>query len=74
MYKQISKNNECAFILTGSLDWLCCKTLRCGVSCVIQDLSLCTDLKDCPEIQMLKETFLLLKPSLDFSDGRVGKY
>uniref|UniRef100_A0A672MC92 NACHT and WD repeat domain containing 1 n=1 Tax=Sinocyclocheilus grahami TaxID=75366 RepID=A0A672MC92_SINGR len=51
----------------GSLDWLCCKTLRCGVSCVIQDLSLCTDLTDCPEIQMLKETFLLLKPSLDFN-------
>uniref|UniRef100_A0A672SH89 NACHT and WD repeat domain containing 1 n=1 Tax=Sinocyclocheilus grahami TaxID=75366 RepID=A0A672SH89_SINGR len=58
----------------GSLDWLCCKTLRCGVSCVIQDLSLCTDLTDCPEIRMLKETFLLLKPLLDLSDGRVGKY
>nr|XP_002663751.3 NACHT domain- and WD repeat-containing protein 1 isoform X2 [Danio rerio] len=55
----------------GSLDWLCCKTLQCGVSCVIQDLTLCTDLTDCPEIQLLKETFLLLKPSLDFSDGRV---
>ncbi|KAI2659286.1 NACHT domain- and WD repeat-containing protein 1 [Labeo rohita] len=55
----------------GTLDWLCCKTLRCGVSCVIQDLVVCTDLTDCPEIQMLKETFLLLKPSLDFSDGRV---
>ncbi|TRY57443.1 hypothetical protein DNTS_031430 [Danionella cerebrum] len=55
----------------GSLDWLCCKTLQCGVSCVIQDLSLCTALTDCPEIQMLKETFLLLKPSLDFSDGLV---
>uniref|UniRef100_A0A672SHW8 NACHT and WD repeat domain containing 1 n=1 Tax=Sinocyclocheilus grahami TaxID=75366 RepID=A0A672SHW8_SINGR len=53
----------------GSLDWLCCKTLRCGVSCVIQDLSLCTDLTDCPEIRMLKETFLLLKPLLDLSDG-----
>uniref|UniRef100_A0A673NCA7 NACHT domain- and WD repeat-containing protein 1-like n=1 Tax=Sinocyclocheilus rhinocerous TaxID=307959 RepID=A0A673NCA7_9TELE len=51
----------------GSLDWLCCKTLRCGVSCVIRDLSLCTDLTDCPEIQMLKETFLLLKPSLGFN-------
>uniref|UniRef100_A0A8C1RHS7 NACHT and WD repeat domain containing 1 n=1 Tax=Cyprinus carpio TaxID=7962 RepID=A0A8C1RHS7_CYPCA len=51
----------------GSVDWLCCKTLQCGVSCVIQDLSLCTDLTDCPEIQMLKETFLLLKPSLDFN-------
>ncbi|RXN35385.1 NACHT domain- and WD repeat-containing 1 [Labeo rohita] len=56
----------------GTLDWLCCKTLRCGVSCVIQDLVVCTDLTDCPEIQMLKETFLLLKPSLDFSDGRVA--
>ncbi|XP_077058882.1 NACHT domain- and WD repeat-containing protein 1 [Siphateles boraxobius] len=55
----------------GSLDWLCCKTLQCGVSCVIQDLSLCTDLTECLEIQMLKETFLLIKPSLDFSVGHV---
>lgn len=55
----------------GSLDWLCCKTLMCGVACVIQDLSLCTQRTDCPEIQMLKETFVLLKPALDFSDGLV---
>ncbi|KAA0707921.1 NACHT domain- and WD repeat-containing protein 1 [Triplophysa tibetana] len=55
----------------GSLDWLCCKTLMCGVACVIQDLSLCTQLTDCHEIQMLKETFVLLKPLLDFSDGIV---
>ncbi|XP_059385042.1 NACHT domain- and WD repeat-containing protein 1 [Carassius carassius] len=65
------KWEELRLSVLGSLDWLCCKTLQCGVSCVIQDLSLCTDLTDCPEIQMLKETFLLLKPSLDFSDGRV---
>ncbi|XP_073731920.1 NACHT domain- and WD repeat-containing protein 1 [Misgurnus anguillicaudatus] len=55
----------------GSLDWLCCKTVTCGVGCVIQDLSLCTELTDCPEIEMLKETFLLLKPTLDLSDGQL---
>ncbi|KAF5909987.1 NACHT domain- and WD repeat-containing protein 1 [Clarias magur] len=55
--------------LLGNLDWLYCKTLSCGVASVIQDLSLCVDIIDCPEIQLIRDCFLLLKPTLDFIDG-----
>ncbi|KAK3561676.1 hypothetical protein QTP86_012485 [Hemibagrus guttatus] len=55
--------------LLGNLDWLHCKILNCGVASVIQDLSLCVDVIDCPEIQLLRDCFLLLKPTLDFIDG-----
>ncbi|KAM9460844.1 NACHT domain- and WD repeat-containing protein 1 [Clarias gariepinus] len=55
--------------LLGNLDWLYCKTLSCGVVSVIQDLSLCVDIIDCPEIQLIRDCFLLLKPTLDFIDG-----
>ncbi|KAG7487838.1 hypothetical protein MATL_G00027840 [Megalops atlanticus] len=55
----------------GSTDWLCCKTLTCGVASVIEDLSLCTEVCDCPQIQLIRDTFLLLKPTLDFIDGQM---
>ncbi|KAJ7993279.1 hypothetical protein DPEC_G00270790 [Dallia pectoralis] len=55
----------------GCTDWLYCKTLTCGVASVIEDLSLCVNLRDCPEVQLLRDTFLLLKPTLDFLDGQM---
>ncbi|XP_060734898.1 NACHT domain- and WD repeat-containing protein 1 [Tachysurus vachellii] len=55
--------------LLGNLDWLHCKIVSCGVASVIQDLSLCVDVIDCPEIQLLRDCFILLKPTLDFIDG-----
>lgn len=60
--------------VAGNLDWLYCKTLSCGVASVIQDLSLCVDIIDCPEIQLIRDCFLLLKPTLDFIDGYTGEY
>ncbi|XP_072516937.1 NACHT domain- and WD repeat-containing protein 1 [Salminus brasiliensis] len=65
------KWEELRHSLLGSLDWLYCKTLSCGVASVIQDLSFCADLMDCPEIQLLRDCFLLLKPTLDFIDGNI---
>ncbi|XP_031642138.1 NACHT domain- and WD repeat-containing protein 1 [Oncorhynchus kisutch] len=55
----------------GSSEWLYCKTLTCGVASVIEDLTLCTKLMDCPETQLIRETFILLKPTLDFLDGQM---
>uniref|UniRef100_A0A3P8ZG22 NACHT and WD repeat domain containing 1 n=1 Tax=Esox lucius TaxID=8010 RepID=A0A3P8ZG22_ESOLU len=55
----------------GSTDWLYCKILNCGVASVIEDLTLCTGLKDCPETQLIRDTFVLLKPTLDFLDGQM---
>lgn len=59
--------------VAGNLDWLCCKTLSCGVASVVQDLSLYVDIIDCPEMQLIRDCFLLLKPTLDFIDGHTGK-
>ncbi|XP_064187441.1 NACHT domain- and WD repeat-containing protein 1 [Anguilla rostrata] len=55
----------------GSTEWLCCKTLTCGVASVIEDLSLCAEASGCPEIGLIRDTFLLMKPTLDFIDGRM---
>uniref|UniRef100_A0A8C8GNP9 AAA+ ATPase domain-containing protein n=1 Tax=Oncorhynchus tshawytscha TaxID=74940 RepID=A0A8C8GNP9_ONCTS len=55
----------------GSSEWLYCKTLTCGVASVIEDLTLCTKLMDCPETQLIRDTFILLKPTLDFLDGQM---
>lgn len=60
--------------VAGNLDWLHCKIVSCGVASVIQDLSLCVDVIDCPEIQLLRDCFILLKPTLDFIDGHTGEY
>ncbi|KAK1805804.1 hypothetical protein P4O66_012851, partial [Electrophorus voltai] len=66
------KWEELRHSLLGSLDWLYCKTLSCGVASVIQDLSLCASVMECPEIQLIRDCFLLLKPTLDFIDGLMG--
>ncbi|XP_076880885.1 NACHT domain- and WD repeat-containing protein 1 [Brachyhypopomus gauderio] len=55
--------------LLGNLDWLYCKTLSCGVASVIQDLSLCASVMESPEILLIRDCFLLLKPTVDFIDG-----
>ncbi|XP_042564938.1 NACHT domain- and WD repeat-containing protein 1 [Clupea harengus] len=65
------KWDELCQVTIGSTEWLCCKTLSCGVSSVIEDLSLCTTLYECPEIQLIQDAFILIKPTLDFIDGHV---
>ncbi|XP_028856610.1 NACHT domain- and WD repeat-containing protein 1 isoform X2 [Denticeps clupeoides] len=66
------KWEDLCHIVIGSMEWLSCKTLTCGVSSVIQDLSLCTKPYDCPEILLIQDTLELLKPTLDFIDGRMN--
>ncbi|XP_030640015.1 NACHT domain- and WD repeat-containing protein 1 [Chanos chanos] len=63
------KWEELQKINLSSVDWLWCKTQGCGVDAVIQDLTLCCRLSDCPETQLLRDTFQLLKSTLDFLGG-----
>uniref|UniRef100_A0A3B1K070 NACHT and WD repeat domain containing 1 n=1 Tax=Astyanax mexicanus TaxID=7994 RepID=A0A3B1K070_ASTMX len=65
------KWEELRQLLLGNLEWLYCKTLSCGVASVIQDFTFCTDVMDCPEIRLIRECFLLLKPTIDFIDGNI---
>ncbi|MBN3306526.1 NWD1 protein, partial [Amia calva] len=55
----------------GNTEWLCSKILICGIASVITDLSMCAEHTKCPEIQLVCDTFLLLKPTLDFIDGQM---
>ncbi|XP_072244931.1 NACHT domain- and WD repeat-containing protein 1 [Leuresthes tenuis] len=55
--------------VVGSADWLFCKIRVCGVSSVIDDLDQCSQYMDCPEMGLVRDTLVLIKPSLDFLDG-----
>ncbi|KAM9848826.1 NACHT domain- and WD repeat-containing protein 1 [Aulostomus maculatus] len=55
----------------GSARWLFCKSRVCGVSSVIQDLDQCTQYMDCSETRLVRDTLILIKPSLDFLDGHM---
>uniref|UniRef100_A0A671VJS9 NACHT and WD repeat domain containing 1 n=1 Tax=Sparus aurata TaxID=8175 RepID=A0A671VJS9_SPAAU len=55
----------------GSAEWLYCKSRVCGVSSVIQDLDQCSQYMDCTETRLVRDTLVLMKPSLDFLDGHM---
>ncbi|XP_055363953.1 NACHT domain- and WD repeat-containing protein 1 isoform X1 [Betta splendens] len=55
----------------GSADWLYCKSRVCGVSSVIHDLDQCSQYMDCMESALIRDTLVLMKPSLDFLHGHM---
>ncbi|XP_068176521.1 NACHT domain- and WD repeat-containing protein 1 [Antennarius striatus] len=55
----------------GSAEWLYCKSRVCGVSSVIQDLDQCSQYMDCTETRLVRDTLVLMKPSLDFLEGHM---
>ncbi|XP_054451988.1 NACHT domain- and WD repeat-containing protein 1, partial [Anoplopoma fimbria] len=58
----------------GSAEWLYCKSRVCGVSSVIQDLDQCSQYMDCTETRLVRDTMVLIKPSLDFLDGHMDTF
>lgn len=58
----------------GNAEWLYCKSRVCGVSSVIQDLDQCSQYMDCTETGLVRDTLVLLKPSLDFLDHHFGQF
>lgn len=60
-------------MLSGGAEWLFCKSRACGVSSVIQDLDQCSQYMDCTETRLVRDTLVLMKPSLDFLDGHMGQ-
>ncbi|XP_062412384.1 NACHT domain- and WD repeat-containing protein 1 [Sardina pilchardus] len=65
------KWEELCQLVIGSMEWLCCKVVTCGVAAVMEDLSLCTTLYECPEVQLILDALVLLKPTLDFIDTHI---
>uniref|UniRef100_A0A3B3RHF2 NACHT and WD repeat domain containing 1 n=1 Tax=Paramormyrops kingsleyae TaxID=1676925 RepID=A0A3B3RHF2_9TELE len=52
-------------VIGKTVSWLWCQTTTCGVASVIEDLSLCLEVHDCPEIELVRDMFLLMKPTFD---------
>ncbi|KAE8294698.1 NACHT domain- and WD repeat-containing protein 1 [Larimichthys crocea] len=55
----------------GCAEWLYCKSRVCGLSSVIHDLDQCSQYMDCTETRLVRDTLVLMKPSLDFLDGHM---
>ncbi|XP_031731172.1 NACHT domain- and WD repeat-containing protein 1 [Anarrhichthys ocellatus] len=58
----------------GSAEWLYCKSRVCGVSSVIQDLDQCSQYMDCTDTRLVRDTLVLIKPSLDVLDGHMDTF
>ncbi|XP_060890060.1 NACHT domain- and WD repeat-containing protein 1 [Labrus mixtus] len=63
--------DELRQVVIGSAEWLFCKSRVCGVSSVIQDLDQCSQYMDCTETRLIRDTLVLIKPSLDFLEGHM---
>ncbi|XP_071342720.1 NACHT domain- and WD repeat-containing protein 1 [Trachinotus anak] len=55
----------------GSAEWLYCKSRVCGVSSVIYDLDQCSQYMDCTETRLIRDTLVLIRPTLDFLDNHI---
>ncbi|XP_039984385.1 NACHT domain- and WD repeat-containing protein 1 [Xiphias gladius] len=55
----------------GSAEWLYCKSRVCGVSSVIHDLDQCSQYMECTETRLIRDTLVLIKPSLDFLNNHM---
>ncbi|KAM9831467.1 NACHT domain- and WD repeat-containing protein 1 [Neosynchiropus ocellatus] len=55
----------------SSAEWLYCKSKLCGVASVIHDLDQSSRYMDCAETGLIRDTLVLIKPSLDYLDGHM---
>uniref|UniRef100_A0A3B3BH83 NACHT and WD repeat domain containing 1 n=1 Tax=Oryzias melastigma TaxID=30732 RepID=A0A3B3BH83_ORYME len=58
----------------SSAEWLFCKSRVCGVSSVIRDLDQGSKYMDCTETGLIRDALALIKPGLDFLDGKSQFY
>ncbi|KAL4634825.1 NACHT domain- and WD repeat-containing protein 1 [Arapaima gigas] len=55
----------------GNIEWIWCKTVTYGMTSIVEDLSLCLKVQDFTEMQLIKDTFLLMQPTVDCIDGKM---
>ncbi|NXY69783.1 NWD1 protein, partial [Glareola pratincola] len=48
----------------GNMNWISCKIIASGIESVVDDFAMCTECIPCPELRLVQETLLLLKPAL----------
>ncbi|CAM2109087.1 unnamed protein product [Caretta caretta] len=56
----------------GNMNWITCKIIATGIQGIANDFAMCNEHINCPELRLMQETLLLLKPALDYIDGGVG--
>ncbi|XP_054899849.1 LOW QUALITY PROTEIN: NACHT domain- and WD repeat-containing protein 1 [Poeciliopsis prolifica] len=59
--------------VVGSAEWLYCQIRVCGVSSLISDLDQCSQYMSCCETGLVRETLVLMKPSLDVLSGHMER-
>ncbi|KAM9112323.1 NACHT domain- and WD repeat-containing protein 1 [Pangshura tecta] len=55
-----------------NMHWITCKIVATGIQGIVNDFAMCNERINCPELRLIQETLLLLKPALDYIDGVLG--
>lgn len=55
------------------MNWIICKITAAGIESVVDDFAMCITHTNCPELSLVRDALLLLKPTIDDMDGVVGK-
>ncbi|XP_070593727.1 NACHT domain- and WD repeat-containing protein 1 [Erythrolamprus reginae] len=51
--------------ILGNMIWIICRVISTGIESLIDDFDMCLDHINCPELHLLRKTFLLLQPLVD---------
>ncbi|KAM6040322.1 NACHT domain- and WD repeat-containing protein 1 [Theristicus caerulescens] len=49
---------------TGNMNWISCKIIASGIESVVDDFAMCTECISCPELRLVQDTLLRLKPAV----------
>ncbi|NWI89563.1 NWD1 protein, partial [Pitta sordida] len=56
----------------GNMNWISSKITACGIGSVVDDFAMCTERIHCPELHLVQDTLLLLKPELSCTQSPAG--
>ncbi|XP_075759495.1 NACHT domain- and WD repeat-containing protein 1 [Pelodiscus sinensis] len=56
----------------GNMNWIICKIVATGIQGIVNDFAMCNERINCPELHLVQDTLLLLKPALAYIDGDIG--
>ncbi|XP_047933726.2 NACHT domain- and WD repeat-containing protein 1 isoform X1 [Anser cygnoides] len=56
----------------GNMNWISCKAITSGIQSVVDDFAMCTERINCPELRLVRDTLLLVKPAVGSIHGPEG--
>lgn len=69
--KEMISDQRSPRMCPGNAEWLYAKIRVCGVSRLIQDLDQCSQFMDCTETGLVRDTLVLMRPTVDFLEGQL---